>query len=141
MNTRLTYPTDLTDAEWAILEPLLPKRGIGRPRLHTERELLNGIGYVLRGGIAWRMLPHDFPSWQTVYAYFRMLNKRGGWLKMNNALREQVRLSVGREAEPSTVVVDSQSVKTAEKGGFAVTMEASRSKDANGILPLTVWDS
>jgi putative transposase len=103
--------------------------------------LLDAIWYVLRGGIAWRALPHDFPVWQTVHSYFRMLKRRGVWEHLNDALREQVRQRAGRDREPSVLVADSQSVKTAEKGDHAASTVASSSKGANGIssLSLTRW--
>src|ERR687891_1979302 len=114
---RQRYPTDLTDAEWAILEPLVPpvKPG-GRPRQVDMREVFNAIFYLLRGGIPWRMLPHDFPPWKTVYHYFRLWRLEGTWEKLNARLREQVRSQSGREATPSAGVMDSQSAKTPERG-------------------------
>jgi len=133
MSQRKAYPSDLSDKEWAILAPLLPKARTGRPRLHSERELLNGIWYVLRTGGSWRMLPHDFPAWQTVYSYFRLLNQRGVWQQVNDALRVQVRQKAGRAAEPSTLVADSQSVKTTEKGAHVAMTGISASKDASAI--------
>ena len=122
MNTRESYSTDVSDAAWRVLEPVVPavKSGGpkgGRPATHTRREILNGIRYVLRSGGAWRLLPHDFPAWQTVYDYFRQWRKDGTWYRMNTALRRQLRLALGRNPEPSAAVLDSQSVKTAEKGG------------------------
>jgi transposase len=124
---RRPYPTDLSDAEWAILEPLVPapKPG-GRPALHARREIINGIRYVLRSGGAWRLLPHDFPPWQTVYHYFRLWRLDGTWEALHTALREQLRVSLGREPTPSAAILDSQSVKTAETGGCAATTGASR---------------
>jgi putative transposase len=110
------YPSDLSDAVRAKLAPLLPEQRTDRPREHGPRELLDAIWYVLRGGISWRALPHDFPAWQTVYSYFRMLKQRNVREALNDALREQVRQQVGREAEPSLLIGDSQSVKTTEKG-------------------------
>lgn len=133
MSQRKAYPSDLSDKEWAILEPLLPKARTGRPRLHSERELLNGIWYVLRTGGSWRMLPHDFPAWQTVYSYFRLLNQQGIWQQLNDALRGQVRQTAGRAAEPSTLVADSQSVKTTEKGAHGAMTGISVSKGASAI--------
>jgi transposase len=118
--SRPRYPSDLTDAEWTILAPLIPapKPG-GRPPRHERRELVNAIRYVLRGGIAWRALPHDLPPWQTVYHYFRLWRIDGTWERANAALRNQVRQRAGRAAEPTAAILDSQSVKTTEKGGFA----------------------
>jgi putative transposase len=115
---RKTYPSDLTDIEWLIVEPLIPlaKPG-GRPREVNIREVLNAIFYLLRSGCAWRMLPHDFPPWQTVYGYFRAWRKDGIWEQINDALREAVRSQAGRELEPSAAIIDSQSVKTTETKG------------------------
>ena len=115
---RKAYPSDLTDTEWLILEPLIPpaKPG-GRRREVNIREVLNAIFYLLRSGCSWRMLPHDFPPWQTVYGYFRTWRKDGIWEQINDALRESVREQAGREAEPSAAIVDSQSVKTTETKG------------------------
>lgn len=97
---------------------------MGRPPKYSRRELLDGIWYVLRNGIVWRALPHDFPPWQTVYWYFRWLQQQGLWQELNDRLREQIRVSEGRESEPSLLIADSQSVKTTEKGGLVATMEA-----------------
>jgi len=116
---RARYQTDLTDAEWQIIEPLVPaaKPG-GRPRKYPVREVLNAILYILRGGCVWRLLPHDLPPWKTVYHYFRLWRKDGVFEQMNTALRTKSRLAVGREAEPSAGVLDSQSVKTTETPGI-----------------------
>ena len=113
-----TYPSDMTDVEWCLFESLIPapKPG-GRPRTVCMREVVDAIFYVLRGGCAWRMLPHDFPAWQTVYGYFRTWRKEGRWEQMNDALRESVRAEAGREIEPSAAILDSQSVKTTETKG------------------------
>ena len=118
--SRRAYPTDLTDAQWAILEPHVPppKPG-GRPPKHTRRELVDAMLYVLRGGIAWRLLPHEFPPWQTVYHYFRIWRMDGTWERINAALRERVRVRAGRDPQPSGAILDSQSVRTTEKGGLA----------------------
>lgn len=116
---RKAYPSDLSDAEWEIIEPLIPpaKPG-GRPRKHDMREILNGIFYFLRSGCAWRLLPHDFPPWQTVYHYFREWRCNGIWERMNKALRTALREAAGREVQPSAAILDSQSVKTTETKGI-----------------------
>jgi transposase len=115
---RKTYPSDVNDAEWLLIEPLLPARQhMGRPREVDVREIINGIFYVLREGCSWRALPHDLPPWQTVYNYFRHWQRLGVWQKVNLALRHQVRDRLGRTSDPSAGIIDSQSVKTAEKRG------------------------
>src|SRR3954465_5218159 len=112
------YDSDLTDGEFAILEPLLPARKArGRPRSVALREILDAIFYVLRGGVPWRMLPDGFPPWKTVFHYFRRWRLSGLWEAINAALRERVREGMGRTAQPSASIIDSQSVKTTEMGG------------------------
>lgn len=115
---RIPYPTDLTDDEWQLLEPLLPGSGkLGRPRKHSWRDILNAIFYVLRTGCQWRCLPHDMPTWKTVYHYFRRWRKAQMWSRIHTRLREQLRVTLGREAQPSAGILDSQSVKTTGVGG------------------------
>jgi putative transposase len=119
--SRKPYPTDLSDIQWLILEPLLVMvlnfSQRGRPRQVDLREVINAILYLLRTGCAWRLLPHDFPAWQTVYGYFRRWRDSGLWEHLNDALRETVREEAGRAAEPSAAVLDSQSVKTTAVAG------------------------
>ena len=127
---RKTYPSDLTDEQWELLSPLLPaaKPG-GRPRTVELREILNAILYVLRTGCAWRMLPHDLPPWQTVYKYFRGFSEDGTWERVHDAMRPNVREGEGRSAMPTAAIIDSQSVKTTEKGGLVAMTLARRCSD------------
>ena len=97
MSKRKVYPSDLNDAEWTLLEPDIPaiKTG-GRPAKYSRREIVNGILYVLRGGIAWRMMPHDLPAWDTVYAYYNRWRKAGLWEDIHQILYRQLRIEMGR---------------------------------------------
>ena len=115
---RRAYQSDLSDAEWACIEPhLLVPKAPGRPRIHTLREILDAVFYVVRGGCAWRLLPHDFPPWKTVYHYFRTWRIDGTWQRLHEALRCRARVHLGRDPQPSAAIVDSQSVKTTGVGG------------------------
>jgi transposase len=92
------YPSDLTDVEWAVLDPLIPRaRKAGRPEKYPKREILNGIFYLVRGGCPWRMLPHDLPPWRIVWHYFDHWKKQGVWVSLNEALRDAVRLRHGKK--------------------------------------------
>lgn len=118
--SRKPYPSDLTDEQWAILEPLIPparqNRG-GRPRDVNMREIVNAIFYVNRSGCQWDMLPHDLPPKSTVYEYFSEWREDGTLTNILTTLREQIRVTAGREATPSAMCIDSQSIKTTEVGG------------------------
>jgi putative transposase len=116
---RRAYLTDLSDAEYQCIAPHLPPpHRQGRPRLHPVREILDAICYVVRSGGAGRLLPHEFPPWQTVYHYFRQWRLDGTWERLHTALREILRLMGGRHAQPSAGIIDSQSVKTTGVGGI-----------------------
>lgn len=124
--SRQSYPSDLTDAEWGILETLLPapKPG-GRPRTVDLREVLNALRYLVREGCRWRAIPHDFGvPWKTVYTYFRNWQLAGVWERLHATLRQRVRQGAGRNWTPSALILDSQSVKTTQKGGRVATMRA-----------------
>jgi putative transposase len=117
---RKTYYTDLSNTEWARIEPHLPvPKASGRPRVHPLREILNAIFYIVRSGCAWRLLPHDFPPWKTVHHYFRIWRLDGVWEQLNKALRERLRVRLGRNPQPSAGMVDSQSAKSTGVGGEA----------------------
>ena len=135
------YPSDVTDAEWNVIAPLLPaaKPG-GRPRTTSVRDVINAIFYVSRGGGAWRMLPKDFPPYQTVYRYYRAWSKDGTWQRVHDALRDRVRQKEGREISPSAAAIDSQSAKTTEKGAPEATTPGKKSKGASGTSSSTHWD-
>ena len=110
---RRAYPSDLTEEQWALLEPLIPLPSLdGRPVEIERRELVNAILYVLRSGCPWRYLPHEFPAWETVYYYFRRWEREGVWEQVLRTLRMHMRRRQGREPEPSAAIIDSQSVKT-----------------------------
>lgn len=131
---RKPYPSDLSDAEWEVLRPLLPaSKGFGHPVTVDFREILNAIFYVQRSGCQWEMLPHDLPHPSTVYRYFSRWQRRGLWQQMHDQVRGQLRQRSGRAIEPTAAIADSQSVKTTEKRGrCTASMVASRLKGVVG---------
>lgn len=132
------YDTDLSDAEWEILKPLVPKaKPGGRPEEYSKRSVVNAIRYVARTGCQWRMLPHEYPPWSTVYKYFRRWSDDGTWERIHDRLRVEVRVQAGRHRQPSAAILDSQSVKTTEKGGRGVTTRARKSKAESVIFSST----
>ena len=137
--SRLRYPSDLTDEEWALIEPLIPpgKPGGGKRRANV-REVVNGLMYVLSTGCQWRAIPKDLPPRSTLYGYFDLWSWDGTLDRIHHALYAGCREAVGREASPTAAVIDSQSVKSAEKGGprstSRVTMREKRSRARSGIF-------
>jgi transposase len=132
------YPSDLTDRQWAQLERVIPapKPG-GRPAKYARREVLNALLYVLRTGCPWRALPTDLPPWRTAYWYFMAWKKGGTFDRLNDLLRGDLRAAEGRHRQPSAAILDSQSVKTTERGGRRVATRPSGSRAASG----TSWST
>ena len=126
------YASDISDEEWAILEPFLEPKQKGRPRKHSLRAICNAIRYVQRTGCQWRLLPSEFPPWLVVYMTFWRWRNSGTWEKIMHELRRRVRVKAGRKPDPTLAIIDSQSVKTVQKGGSAVTTGARRRKAASG---------
>ena len=125
--SRAFYDSDLTDQKWQMIEPLLPaKKSVGRGREVDLRSVFNAIFYRADNGVKWRNLPKDFPAWQTVYSYFNSWSRFGVLEQINGTMVQQVRVSEGREAEPSLVIIDSQSVKLGQKGGKNRAMIATK---------------
>jgi putative transposase len=141
------YPSDLTDAQWELVEPFVRGNPVGpQPVVHSRREVLNAILYVSRTGVQWRYLPHDFPDWQSVYSYFRQWKKDGTLKLIHDVLRGKVRKKAGRSPQPTASILDSQSVKSdvqAETRGYDANKKVKGRKrhilvDTLGLL-LVVW--
>ena len=132
------YPSDLTDNQWSRLEPLLneprgKRHAGGRPAKYERRRVVDALLYVVKTGCQWRQLPSDFPPWKTVHEHFRAWRDSGVWERVGRTLREQGRKAGGRNTTPTVAILDSQSAKTALKGGGAVTTRAKGSRGASGI--------
>jgi putative transposase len=138
---RIPYPSDLTDEQWNLIEPLIPRaKPGGRPRSVEMRPVINGILYINRGGCSWRMLPRDFPPWGTVHYYYRQFRLAGIWQTIHDSLRPLVRRQAGKKPTPSAAILDSQSIKTAEKGGSAGMMRARKSRVESGTFSSIRWE-
>lgn len=139
--SRLRYPSDLTDAEWALVEPLIkPGKQGGTKRRVNVREVVNGLMYILSTGCQWRAVPKDLPPKSTLFDYFDLWNWDGTLGRIHEVLYVKCREAMGREASPTACIIDSQSVKGSEKGGLVLTragmMRAKRSKARNAISSL-----
>ena len=134
----LRYPSDVTDDEWSLLKPHIPRAKRGGNRRHVdEREIVNGLMYILSTGCQWRAIPKDLPARSTLYGYFDLWSWDGTLERIHHALYMECREDAGREASPSAAIIDSQSVRSAEKGGHRtrlVTMPARRSRARSGIF-------
>ena len=134
------YPSDLTDAQWALLKPLLPPASnLGRPRKTDLRDLVDAVLYRNRNGCTWRALPHDFPTWRTVYNYFMKWAADGTWQTIHDGLREQVRVKAGREPTPMPAASTARRSRPRKSVARTAMMGASRSRGASDLSWWTRW--
>jgi transposase len=140
MDTTKRYPTDLTNREWAQVARVIPapKPG-GRPAKYERREIVNALLYITRSGCPWRMMPKDLPPWRIVYWYFMLWKKDGTIDRLHDLLRGDVRVAEGRQRQPSAAIIDSQSVRTTERGGRTATTAVRGSTAASGTSWSTRW--
>ena len=133
---RKSYPDDLTDKEWDLIKDLVTRQlsPRGRKCKYPKREMLNAIFYLLRSGCSWRLLPHDFPPWKSVYAQFSRWKDKGIFMKIYERLRKNLRKGLGRNGHASAGIIDSQTVKTTEKGGLKVMMQGRRLMEERGTF-------
>jgi transposase len=130
-----TYPSDLRDEEWALLDPLIPRaRKAGRPEKYPKREILNAIFYLVRSGCAWRMLPSDLPPWRLVWHYFAHWKKQGVWAQLNDALRDAVRLQAGKKKPRPLRFSTRKACAQLSQGAFVAMMLARRWRDESDIF-------
>jgi transposase len=136
-----TYPSDLRDEEWAVLDPLIPRaRKAGRPEQYAKRAILNAIFYLVRSGCAWRMLPNDLPPWKLVWHYFAHWKKQGVWARLNDALRDAVRLQAGKKKPRPLRSSTRKACAQLSQAEFVATMLARRWRDESDIFWSTLWD-
>lgn len=135
MDENIIYPDDLTDEEWKFIKDLVPKGKTGGRPPTDRRRVLNAMFYILRSGCSWRLLPKDYPKWQTVYGLFRKWKRRGVIKNIHNLLREKTRQKAKRKKDPTAMIIDSQSIKTTEKRGFVgVMMQPRKLKEGKDRL-------
>ena len=140
MNIKEPYPSDFTDKEWKIIEPLLPGPSkLGRPPRYSRRKVIEGIFYIVRGGIGWRMMPHDLPPWRLCYYYFMTWRKEGLWQSIHDSLRDAVRLKSGKKKPRALRSSTLRALKYLTTEECAASMQAKRSWDESAISWLTRW--